>query len=58
MLSGFTCSTERRVTVTKKEELMTQDVQNLSEKCRVALEKSYGFKIPVPKSIGKSLKEV
>jgi hypothetical protein len=39
--------------------MMTQEnIQNvdetLAERCRVALEKSYGFKIPVPKAARKS----
>jgi hypothetical protein len=28
-----------------------QDKQNFSERCKNAIEKSYGFKIPLPKSI-------
>jgi hypothetical protein len=31
----------------------TDNLQTLSERCRIALEKSYGFKIPIPKSANK-----
>jgi len=40
----------------KKEEIEIQNVQLLSEKCRIALEKSYGFKIPLPKSLATAQK--
>ena len=33
-----------------KEYIQTLD-QDLGEKCRVALEKSFGFKIPTPKAV-------
>ncbi|HUK84308.1 MAG TPA: hypothetical protein VLU95_00450 [Candidatus Acidoferrum sp.] len=38
-------------------EVDTQDPPTLSERCRIALEKSYGFKIPMPKSVRKAPKE-
>jgi len=44
----------------KKEEFTEDaipDMQNLSEKCRISLEKSFGFRIPLPKGIVKPGKE-
>jgi hypothetical protein len=57
MESCFPLSSERRVHSMKKEEIDLQNVQLLSEKCRIALEKSYGFKVPLPKSLAKSAKK-
>jgi hypothetical protein len=57
MASGFTRQSERRAYSMEKEDIEIQNVQTLSEKCRIALEKSYGFKIPLPKSIGKQRKK-
>jgi hypothetical protein len=32
----------------------SDNTDNLAEKCRTSLEKKYGFKIPLPKSVNKS----
>jgi hypothetical protein len=43
-----------------QEEFETQEkpeTMNLSERCRIAIERSYGFKVPLPKSIGSHVNE-
>jgi hypothetical protein len=37
------------------EEAIQLNRENLSERCRIALEKDLGFKIPLPKSAVKSV---
>jgi len=32
------------------------DMDDFAERCRIALEKSYGFKVPLPKSLGQKRK--
>jgi hypothetical protein len=44
-----------RLTLTNKKK--NREQMDFSERCRLALEKSYGFKIPLPKSVGKHNKK-
>jgi hypothetical protein len=37
----------------QREKYCEKGTDNLAEKCRIALEKSYGSKIPLPQSLGK-----
>jgi len=39
------------------EEEIERSNENLSEKCRVSLEKNFGFQIPLPKCVKKAPKE-